>query len=83
MGIDIFILFILINMKLALFALLASAQALKYVDPDAPCGRISAQSRPGLVREPLTPADNLPDQWIWNDVQGVNYLTNLRNQHVP
>jgi cathepsin X len=26
---------------------------------------------------------DLPEQHIWNNVDGVNYLTNLRNQHIP
>ena len=30
----------------------------------------------------LTPVD-LPDNWLWNDAEGVNYLTNIRNQHIP
>jgi len=25
----------------------------------------------------------LPDNWIWNNIDGVNYLTNLKNQHIP
>jgi hypothetical protein len=25
----------------------------------------------------------LPDQWIWNNINNTNYLTNLRNQHIP
>ena len=24
-----------------------------------------------------------PEQWIWNDISGVNYLTNMKNQHIP
>ena len=27
--------------------------------------------------------EELPDQWIWNDIEGVNYLTLSRNQHIP
>lgn len=34
------------------------------------------------VREPLQPVE-LPEQWIWNNVSNTNYLTNLRNQHIP
>jgi cathepsin X len=30
----------------------------------------------------LTPVD-LPEQWIWNDINGTNYLTNVFNQHIP
>jgi cathepsin X len=37
----------------------------------------------GNVREPLAPVKDLPETFIWNNVDGVNYLTNLRNQHVP
>ena len=33
----------------------------------------------GVVREPLTPVNDLPEQWIWNNVNGTNYLTNVRN----
>ena len=24
-----------------------------------------------------------PEQHIWNNVNGTNYLTNLKNQHIP
>lgn len=27
--------------------------------------------------------DELPDQYIWNAVNGTNFLTNIRNQHIP
>jgi cathepsin X len=30
----------------------------------------------------LTPVD-LPEQWIWNNINGTNYLTNVFNQHIP
>jgi len=67
-------------------ALLGTASAkknLKYVDPAQPCRRTSDKPQLGHVRQALEPVADLPAQWIWNDIDGVNYLTNLRNQHVP
>ena len=73
-------------MKLAVFALIANISAndlkRKYVNPEAPCRKVSNTSQPGYVREPLKPVE-LPEEWNWNSVDGVNYLTNLRNQHIP
>lgn len=36
----------------------------------------------GFQREPLQQVP-LPTNWSWMDVDGVNYLTNIRNQHIP
>merc|ERR1711998_662473 len=57
---------------------------LKYVDPETPCKKkwdptTAAADR---VVAPLG-AVELPEEHFWNDVNGVNYLTNLRNQHIP
>ena len=38
---------------------------------------------PENVREELTPVSDLPETYIWNNVNNTNYLTNIRNQHVP
>ena len=73
-------------MKFAVFALVAAVSAkekLKFVNPDAPCRHMPKEPQWGNVREPLTPVKDLPETFIWNNVDGVNYLTNLRNQHVP
>ena len=32
---------------------------------------------------PPLPADPVPDEWLWNNVNGLNYLTVSRNQHIP
>ena len=55
---------------------------LKFVNPDAPCRTKSDKPQLGKVMKPLEPVE-LPTQWIWNDINGVNYLTNIRNQHIP
>ena len=73
-------------MKFAVLALVAAVSAKetrKYVNPDAPCRHMPKEPQWGNVREPLTPVKDLPETFIWNNVDGVNYLTNLRNQHVP
>ena len=31
------------------------------------------------VHTPLVPANALPSQWLWNNVDGINYITNIRN----
>ena len=49
-----------------------------------PCRKTSFDKpKLGNIKTPLEPVDDLPDQWIWNDIDGTNYLTNIRNQHVP
>jgi hypothetical protein len=71
-------------MKFTLFAVIAaSVSALKYIDPESPCRRNTSQDKLGDPGEPLVHVKDLPKQHIWNNVDGVNYLTNLRNQHVP
>src|SRR6478672_6138977 len=48
---------------------------LKYVDPIHPC-RKSKAVRPTPVVKNVLKDVALPDQFIWNNVNGVNYLTN-------
>ena len=72
-------------MKFAIYALIAAVAAKetrRYVNPEAPCRKVSTKPKKENVREPLEPVE-LPETFIWNNVDGVNYLTNLRNQHVP
>ena len=61
----------------------ASVQAGTKVSKESPCRVSNGLPQPGKVITPLQPVDDLPEQFLWNDVEGVNYLTNLRNQHVP
>ena len=68
---------------IALAVLFSDVNAGTKVSKDAPCRVSNGLPQPGHVITPLEPVDDLPEQWLWNQVEGVNYLTNLRNQHVP
>ena len=67
----------------ALMGAAAAKKNLRYIDPESPCRKASTEPKQDLVKTPLEPVKDLPEQWIWNDVEGTNYLTNIRNQHVP
>ncbi len=72
---------------ICIFALLAGATyastevkpRLKYVDPSGPCRRKASTPVKHNVKSALEPVQDLPDNWVWNDVNGMNYLTNIRN----
>jgi cathepsin X len=69
-------------MKFTLAVLVAVVNAgKKYNHEQGPCRVVGDRPAPN-VRTPLIPA-NLPEQWIWDSVDGTNYLTNIRNQHIP
>jgi C1A family cysteine protease len=55
-------------------ALVAAVAAARYI-PDT-------SNDPGFQREPLKTVD-IPTTFSWNNVNGINYLTNIRNQHIP
>ena len=56
---------------------------LKYVDPSMPCRRKSAVPILGNSDSSLTAVTDVPENWIWNDIDGKSYLTNIKNQHIP
>ena len=62
----------------------AEKKPLRYVDPENPCKKKwDPETAPAdIIKNPLS-AVELPKEWFWNDVDGTNYLTNMRNQHVP
>ena len=67
----------------ALAALVAAVSARnRKVSVDYP-SYIPNFTEQGVVRETLTPVNDLPEQWIWNNINGTNFLTNVRNQHIP
>ena len=48
-----------------------------------PCRIRNPNRASPFIKTPLVPVNDLPEQWIWNDVNSTNYLTNVRNQHIP
>jgi len=69
-------------MKFSFAMLAATVSGLKFIDPESPCYQPSGEKKE-LIHTPLEPVDSLPDNFIWNNVDNVNYLTNIRNQHIP
>lgn len=65
----------------AALVLAQCAQSLKLYN-QGHATRIQGKPRPSHVTGPL-PRAKPPPQWLWNDVNGKNYLTVSRNQHLP
>jgi cathepsin X len=63
--------------------LASSVSALRYIDPEYPGHRSPSVKTASLITEPLPLLDSIPTEWLWNDANGTNYLTNMFNQHVP
>ena len=52
------------------------------VSKDAPC-RVKPEVEPELMEgTPLEDVD-VPEQWLWNDVNGKSLVTTVRQQHIP
>ena len=58
---------------------------LKYVDRDVPCKKpYNPLTAPkDVIHTPLEFVEEIPINFEWNNVGGRNYLTNMKNQHVP
>jgi len=63
--------------------LAAFAAAQRRVSPDQPCSitpDVMPESK--VYKAPLEKKE-VPSAWDWGNIGGVNYLTNMRNQHIP
>ena len=72
-------------MKFAIAALLGATAlaANRKVSKSAPCRIRNLNRAEPRIKAPLVPLEDLPAQALWNNIDGVSYLTNIRNQHVP
>jgi cathepsin X len=61
-------------------ALVTAASAFEH---SAPCALKPKRDKVGVVKSQLTPVESLPTEFDWGNVNGVNYLTNIRQQHNP
>jgi cathepsin X len=68
--------------SIALIAAIASAKRL-YTHPDIPCHQHNYNKGSPVIHTPLVHVTELPQQWLWNDANSTNYLTNVKNQHIP
>jgi len=37
----------------------------------------------GVLGKNVEPLEDIPEEWLWNDINGTNFLTNVWNQHLP
>ena len=65
----------------AILCILAATAYSRRVSADRPCNRKGPREtpRPG----PDIPDVEAPESFSWDNVDGKNFLTNMRNQHLP
>ena len=69
---------------LTIIALSASRDLESYrMLKEKPCHRESGERPKDHITNPIEYVDNLPETWRWDNVSGKNYLTLIKNQHVP
>jgi hypothetical protein len=56
-----------------------SKPKVRHVNPDEPCRKKHDKPILGASNWTLPPVNDVPETWIWNDVNGKNYLTNIKN----
>jgi len=67
----------------ALLSMTVFADKPRRVSLDTPCHKRSIHRAEPVIITPLEHVNDLPTSWEWNNVDGVSYVTNVRNQHVP
>jgi cathepsin X len=67
----------------AFAALVGVALAGKYNQIGAPCRIRNPNRAAPRITNPLVASNDLPETWEWQDLNGTNFLTTIRNQHLP
>merc|ERR1719464_953857 len=67
----------------ALMSVSAFALGSRRVSLDKPCRVRNLNRAEPRIHTPLVPVNDLPTTWEWNNIDGVNMVTNIRNQHIP
>ena len=49
------------------------------MDKTQPCRKVLTRTYEYNIKKPLEFVDNIPENFTWGNVNGVNYLTNIRN----
>ena len=60
-----------------------SMQPFKYNDPNAPCRKPSSPETRAKGSQRKLTNYKLPMNFSWRNKDGTNFLTNIRNQHIP
>ncbi|EAR83820.1 papain family cysteine protease (macronuclear) [Tetrahymena thermophila SB210] len=69
--------------KAAKFIVLISIIYLGVIAKNNNQGHIHSKTFQSKVINPLQYVKELPDTWLWSNVNGIDYLTFGRNQHIP
>ena len=69
----------------ALLSVSTFALSSRRVSHDAPSFVRNPNRAEARIHTPLehVSASSLPANWAWNNIDGVNMVTNVRNQHIP
>lgn len=65
---------------LVVIALLTVTQAKNNLE--GACRKKHSKPIKSVIKDTLVQVE-LPETWVWNNANGVNYLTNMKNQHIP
>ena len=66
-------------MKIAIYTIALLFGSTLALDPEQKCRKKSAIPAKPHVRQALEPVNDLPENFNWQNKDGTNYLTNIKN----